>query len=410
MRMSASPARLTDAARVNLPSSLALCLVLFLTGLVHAQTLTLLYSFQGGNDGLNPVGNLLFGPDGNLYGATKYGGGYSYGGTAYKLSSHEKEAILYDFLAGYGAYPIAGLVSDERGMLYGTTGHGGAYGLGTVFEVDSSGNEEVLHSFAGGRDGNLPEALIRDETGNLYGISYGGGIPSCNDDYGCGTIFEISQTGKTRILHAFNGGSDGLYPVGVLARDEHASLYGAATYAGANGCGTFFKLDSAGQFTVLHAFTGTGGDGCMPEGGVVIDGAGNLYGTTWYGGSAGVGTVYKVDTSGRLTVLHSFLGPPGDGDGAQATLTLDSHGTIYGTTGYGGRSGNCYEGCGIVFMLDSSGKETVLHNFTGPPGDGSEPAGGVVLDSAGSLYGATMTGGDGSACGIGCGVIFKLTP
>jgi uncharacterized repeat protein (TIGR03803 family) len=391
----------------NLLLVLAVCLLVFVTRSVRAQTYSILYTFNNGNDGAEPLGDLLRDAKGNLYGTTLLGGGYSYQGTVFKLSRRDKEAVLYSFLEGYGALPRAGLVSDGHGTFYGTTSEGGAYGQGTVFKLDTKGNESVLHSFTGG-DGYYPEAdLVRDEFGNLYGTTFGGGNSHC--EYGCGTVFKVSKTGRTTQLYEFTFGTDGYWPNG-LTRDKSGNLYGTALWGGDSqcldgwGCGTVFKIDAGGHFTVLYAFTGTGGDAEAPAGAPVLDGFGNLYGVAG-GGIAGYGTVFKVDPNGNETVLYSFAGPPGDGMYPHS-LSRDAKGNFYGTTYEGGSSGY-----GIVFMLDPTGKETVLHNFTGTNGDGAYPEGGMALDASGNLFGTTGNGGDLN-CGVeyGCGIVFELTP
>jgi uncharacterized repeat protein (TIGR03803 family) len=230
-------------------------------------------------------------------------------------------------------------------------------------------------------------------------------------------VFKVSKTGRETVIHTFTGGTDGGWPLASLVRDKAGNLYGTASGGGdpncysGYGCGTIFRLDPAGHFTVLYTFTGTGGDGSGPEAGLILDEAGNLYGTTQYGGTAAYGTVFKLDPAGKETVLYSFLGAPEDGRfPAFATLSRDATGNLYGVTPDGGRYCQNQTYCGIVFMLDPTGKETVLHYFTGTKGDGAFPTGGVVRDESGNLYGTTGGGGDFSACYRGCGIVFKLTP
>jgi uncharacterized repeat protein (TIGR03803 family) len=388
----------------------------------HAQTYTILYTFKGEQDGAGPTGGLLRDAQGNLYGTTFQGGRYSYRGTAFKLSALHKLAVLYSFLDGYGANPFAGLVEGEHGAFYGTTLYGGAYGLGTVFALDKNGYERALHSFSGNSgDGEYPEAgLVLDGAGNVYGTTLYAGLAGCGNGEGCGMVFKLSKTGEETVLHTFTGGTDGGWPLARLVRDKAGNLYGTASGGGdpscydGYGCGTVFRLDLAGTFTVLYTFTGTGGDGSGPEAGLILDEAGNLYGTTQVGGSAGFGTVFKVDPAGKETVLYSFLGAPDDGANPSfANLSRDSAGNLYGVTPGGGTACNQDQyGCGIVFSLDPAGKEAVLHYFTGTAGDGAVPDGGLVRDGAGNLYGTTEEGGDTSCSqgAYGCGVVFKLMP
>jgi uncharacterized repeat protein (TIGR03803 family) len=230
-----------------------------------------------------------------------------------------------------------------------------------------------------------------DRKRELYGTTVQGGS---ND---LGTIFKVDHLGDETVLHSF-AGSDGAYPIGShLIKDRQGNLYGTTWSGGSTGQGTVFKLDSAGVLTVLHSFTGP--DGAGPIGDVLMDRRGDLYGTTTGGGSAGAGTVFKLDTAGNEVVLHSFSGPPGDGTYPSKGVVMDKEGNLYGITVYGGSSGS-----GVVFKLDPSGKETVLHNFTDTP-DGSYPLGSLTWDSKGQLYGTTQNGGD-----YGLGTVFRLVP
>jgi uncharacterized repeat protein (TIGR03803 family) len=320
--------------------------------------------------------------------------------------------VIYNFTGGAdGGYPVAGLIRDAAGNLYGTAAAGGTPsfcadvvypGCGVVFKLDPQGNETVLYTFTGGADGAFPSAgLIRDAAGNLYGTTTGGGT------YGGGVVFKLSPAGVETVLHTFTGGSDGSTPSGGLIRDAVGNLYGATSYAGtAHNCGTVFKLEPSGKETVLHAFTCLA-DGAIPSAGLIRDAAGNLYGTTLGGGSGdcywgGCGVVFKIDPSGTESVLYSFTG--GDGGSPYAGLVRDATGNLYGTTLYGGSSSLCNwaYGCGVVFKLDPSGRETVLHAFTGGA-DGGQPRAGLILDALGNLAGTT----DGGATDFG-GVVFKV--
>ena len=304
-----------------------------------------------------------------------------------------KEKVLYSFRGkADGRFPYAGLVRDAAGNLYGTTYQGGAYGLGTVFKLSKTGKKTVLHSFARtGGDGANPEAgLVRDAAGNLYGTTPYGGAS------GYGTVFMLDTTGKETVLYSFTGtGGDGAEPLfGYLVRDAAGNLYGTTEGGGASGYGTVFMLDETGNETVLYSFTGTGGDGTEPAAGLVRDAAGNLYGTTKSGGASGYyGTVFMLDTTGKETVLHSFDGS--DGADPLAGLVRDAAGNLYGTTNSG-------DGYGTVFMLDETGKETVLHSFKRPSREGAYPFG-LVRDAKGNLYGTTFEGG-----ASGLGTVFML--
>jgi uncharacterized repeat protein (TIGR03803 family) len=392
---------------------LAVCLIAPWTTLTaQAQTFTVLYTFKGGRDGAYPSGTLVRDAQGNLYGTTYWGGGYSYQGTAFKLDPRGHETVLYRFVAGYGANPESGLIQGKTGKFYGTTVKGGAHRKGSLFEIDKSGHERVLHSFQFNQGITLDAGVVQDEVGNFYGTADLGGIPGCdgrNGD-GCGTVYRVSKAGETQALYKFTGGVDGAFPAATLVRDKVGNLYGAAGFGGDAtycpiGCGTLFKLTSAGKLTVLYTFTGTSSDGSAPEAGMILDDAGNLYGTTAYGGTAGFGIVFKLDTVGTLTVLHNFLGPPDDGAYPwEPALTRDTDGNLYGVTLSGGVQND-----GTVFALHPDGTETLLHQFTGSGGDGVRPNGVLVLDEAGNLYG-TADGGNTTECSGGCGIVFKIQP
>jgi uncharacterized repeat protein (TIGR03803 family) len=281
----------------------------------------------------------------------------------------------------------------------------------------------VLHRFTGKRDGQAPGAGVIEDysSGNLYGTTMKGG------SFDMGTVFEVAAGGKEAVLQSFWGGP-GMLPEGTLIRDQAGNLYGASYDGGTreggaclHGCGTVFKLDPTGKVVVLHAFTG-GTDGGNPAAGLIRDPVGNLYGTTTAGGDRscpdggirpGCGVVFKLDTDGKETVLHAFTGQAGDGVLPGGGLVQDEAGNLYGTTELGGDSSfpACpfYNLCGTVFRIDPTGKEAILYSFTGET-DGALPNGTLVLDGEGNLYGETEFGGDRSGCydGFGCGVVFKI--
>ena len=253
--------------------------------------------------------------------------------------------------------------------------------------------KKVIYSFAGGSDGADPLAgLVRDAASNLYGTTYAGG------DYGSGTVFKLDTTGKEAVLHSFSGGPDGGYPYAGLILDAAGNLYGTADAGGVHNYGAVFEMPAGGAEGVLYSFTGTGGDGADPLAGLIRDGVGNLYGTTASGGAFGLGTVFKVSAGGAETVLHSFRGGS-DGEYPYASVIRDAAGNLYGTTYGGGASG-----WGTVFEINPTGKETVLFSFAGAA-DGASPEGGLVQDAAGHLYGTTKYGGT-----LGAGTVFELSP
>jgi uncharacterized repeat protein (TIGR03803 family) len=184
------------------------------------------------------------------------------------------------------------LIRDSAGNLYGTTHQGGAFQLGTVFKIDLAGVETVLYSFAGGTDGGEPEAgLIQDAAGNLYGTTHYGGGGSCSD--GCGTVFKLDPAGVETVLYMFTGNPDGGSPLSNLVEDAAGNLYGTTLYGGSSGKGIVFEVDTAtGAETVLHSFRGR--DGAAPQAGLVRDAKGNLYGTTPEGGGNGFGAIFRL--------------------------------------------------------------------------------------------------------------------
>lgn len=373
-----------------------LMLAFVLAPAAPAQTFSVLHQFKSGSGGINPRDGVVMDAEGNLYGTTLFDGAFA-SGTVFKMNAKAKEKVLYSFTGtgGDGAFPGYGtLVRDSASNLYGTTSGGGInnqfclFSCGTVFEVDATGKETVLYRFTGtGGDGLEPWAgLVRDPAGNLYGMTPYGGT------YNWGTVFKIDPTGHETILYSFLGGSDGGYPWAGLIRDAKGNLYGTTLFLG-----TVFKVDPTGTETILYTFTGSP-DGAEPQSGLIRDSAGNLYGTTEAGGTAGFGTVFKVTPQGQETVLYSFTGGADGGGLRDGALVRDSAGNLYGTTWGGGSSG-----FGVVFKLDTGGTETVLHSFSGS--DGKVPYGTLVRDKAGNLYGTTYEGG-----AYGGGVVYKIAP
>jgi len=389
--------------------TVALAAVLLLGGGVTPWALgqtyreQVLYRFAGPThrDGANPEGNLIRDAAGNLYGTTAVGG-ISNVGTVFQVTNKGKERVLHSFTntGSDGMTPFAALVRDPKGNLYGTTFWGGSSNAGTVFTVTNKGKETVLHDFTDtGGDAYPAAGLVRDADGNFYGTTSGG-------EYAYGTVFKVDAIGKETVLYSF-GGSDGANPKGNLIRDAAGNLYGTTYMGGAFNNGTVFELDSAGKETVLYSFAATGtGDGRNPAAGLVRDAKGNFYGTTSLGGAYDLGTVFRLDPTGKETVLHSFSSSGGDGTYPDEGLLLEANGNLYGTTYLGGAYGK-----GTVFKLEPTGKETILHNFTATGGDGASPAAGLLRDAKGNLYGTTQSGGDLSCnAPSGCGIVFKLTP
>lgn len=216
---------------------------------------------------------------------------------------------------------------------------------GSAFKIDTNNNESILHSFAGSpSDGAFSYAtLLRDAQGNLYGTNYQGGVT------GNGTVFKISSTGKESVLYNFKGTPDGQLPYARLVR-RNGLLYGTTVQGGKSGLGTVFKVDNKGNETILYNFTG-GADGGLALGGVIFDKAGNLYGTTYIGGAFGVGTVYRLDPTGKEMVLYNFTGGADGKNPYFVVLVRDNSGNLYGTTSAGAGTGCGGTGCGTVFKL-----------------------------------------------------------
>ncbi len=312
-----------------------------------------LHNFGNGTDGAFSAAGLIFDTAGNLYGTTAGGGTYSKG-TVFELTPTAgggwTEKVLYSFNGNGsdGFAPYSGLVFDAAGNLYGTAYYGGAYSSGTVFELTPQAGgtwtEQVLHSFGNGTDASLPFAgLTFDTAGNLYGTTEVGGASGGCTAYGCGTVFELTPaaggTWTEKVVYSFaNNGTDGTVPKAGVIFDAAGNLYGTTTQGGTYNLGALFELTPAGGGTwteqVLHSF-GNGTDGANLYARLIFDTAGNLYGTTYQGGSYGGGTVFRFNAQGEV-LLQSFSGT--DGAGPVAGLVLDVAGNLYGTTSSGGAS------------------------------------------------------------------------
>jgi uncharacterized repeat protein (TIGR03803 family) len=362
-----------------------------------APVLSIVYAFQGGGDGASPSG-VIVDTAGNLYGTTAVGGAYNFG-TVFKLDAAGHESVLHSFSGPPDASsPDSGLLKDTQGNLYGTSSHGGTYNYGTVFKLDAAGHESVLYSFntsAGGR----PQAGAIDSLGTFYGTTSGAaGACVFQGRYWngvCGSVFKVGAAGNYSVLYAFMGTISGAIPNGGLLLDAPGHLWGTTAWGGLGRVGVVFSMNTSGGEGAFHSFSGP--DGAQPAAGVISDGARNLFGTTVRGGASNLGTVFKVDAAGHEAVLHSFAGGGSDGATPLAPLVLDAAGNLYGTTQIGGSSNS-----GTIFKLDPSGHFTVLHSFAGGM-DGSAPSAGLVVDGAGNIYGATPSGGL-----YGFGTVFKL--
>ena len=362
---------------------------------------TVLYGFPA-SDGAYPQAGVVEDSGGNLYGTTNGGGAHA-AGIVYKIDTSGHETALYQFTGGTdGGNPFGGVIFGSDGNLYGAAGGAGQYNAGLLYKMDLSGNETVLYSFTGGSDGAYPNGVTRDSSGNLYGTTADGGSS------GVGVVFKVDPAGHETVLHTFTG-PDGKYPYAGVTLDPAGNIYGSTFYGGTGpcyfGCGVVYKIDTGGNYSILHTFT-YGADGGDPWGDLILDSSGNLYGTTWSGGPPSgdyPGVVFKIDTMGNFSTLYTFTGFS-DGGGPRSNMVFDSSGNLYGTAEYGGIGGCPYFGCGVLFELSPGGQQTVLYSFSGGT-DGGEPGTGLIRDASGNLYGTTFEGGSN-----GAGVVYKVSP
>jgi uncharacterized repeat protein (TIGR03803 family) len=387
------PGRIDGVCRcARVPNGLAMIgLLLLFATTADAQEFKLLYSFHG-DSGAYPLAGVIVDSQRNIYGTTSEGGAHGMG-TVFKVDATGEETVLHSFKGAPsdGNFPIAGLVRDQSGNLYGTTTRGGSSNYGTVFKVAADGEEQVLYSFGHTKeDGRYPSAgLLLDCEGNLYGTTQEGGTRNF------GTVFKIDSDGNETVLHNFAGNpTDGQYPVAGLIRDDEGNFYGTAEIGGTFNDGVVFKLAKNGKETVIFSFAGGAGGNYM-LGGVVRDSAGNLFGTATYGSNE-FGLVFELDSIGKETVLFTFNG--NDGAFPSAGVIRAPNGTLYGTTEFGGKFNS-----GIIFSLNSSGVEKILHSFDGS--DGPDLFTALFRDDSGDLYGTATEGG-----AYGQGTVFKLTP
>jgi uncharacterized repeat protein (TIGR03803 family) len=384
---------------------------------------TVLYAFRGGSDGYNPLSGLFVAENGALLGIT-VGGGTNGRGTVFALTptaTGYRKTILHTFGGrDDGADPYSILRADAKGALYGTTISGGASGFGTVYQLAPATRgyiERVIYSFRGGTDGSAPVApVVVDANGSLYGTTTAGGT-ACS----CGTIYRLKPSGSEyseTILYAFRGGDDGATPNAGLLAGDHGVLFGTTYAGGPVGGGTVYALEPrSGAYSevVLHGF-GRGGDGLNPSNGVSRDASGALYGTTSSGGAQNLGTVYQISPSGTgyaEHLIHSFLGGS-DGANPGGHRLVTAQGVILGATANGGSGAGCGSiGCGTIYELDQLGSsyaEHILYRFNGPP-DGRAPLSGIFFGENRALFGTTYYGGvtNGRSCALGCGTVYRLT-
>ncbi len=359
-----------------------------------AQTFTSLHSFVG-TDGSYPYAGLIQGTNGKLFGTTSYGGAFSTGGSVFTITNGGTLKTLYSFCklasCADGTDPRSPLVLATNGKFYGATFGGGPFSsAGTIYQITASGALTTLYSFcalSGCTDGETPYGGLVQSTSNglLFGTTYGGGA------HGGGTVFDIKTTGGAlTTLYSFcslSACADGDAPQPTLIQGTDGNFYGSTYDGGAfSYYGNIFKITSAGVFTSLYSFQGTDGD--EPIGGLTQAIDGNFYGTTQVDGVNGYGTVYKITSGGTLTTLYNFCVSSGCPDGSfpEDPLVQGTDGNLYGTTFSGGTFGK-----GTIFSITTAGVLTTLHSFDNT--DGGQPWAGMVQDTNGTFYGTTYSGG-----------------
>jgi uncharacterized repeat protein (TIGR03803 family) len=409
----------------------------------QAQTFKSLVSFDGSNGAYPEYVSLVQGTDGNLYGTTS-GGGAKNAGTVFKITFEGVLTTLYSFClqtnCPAGNYPYGGLVLATDGNFYGTTVSGGSFEDGTVFRITPEGELTTLYSFCAQgypcNDGTHPYGgLLQATDGNFYGTTSSGG------NFGDGTVFKITAGGALTPLHSF-GGPDGANPYAGLIQGNDGNLYGTTSFGGhlgnscgwVGGCGTVFEVTQTGALTTLHSFNSNLGEGVTPYAALVQASDGNFYGTTYQGGGSLVcdnlcGTVFGITPDGTLTIQYNFCGPSNckDGTSPYAALVQASDGNLYGTAAGGGPA--LWNG-GEVFEMTTEGALTTPYGFCSqivfyPNGDqlcfdGALPIGGLLQATNGRFYGTTYLGGGSAAMplplacqnpigyGYGCGTVFSL--
>jgi uncharacterized repeat protein (TIGR03803 family) len=372
--------------------ALAICAILIADN-AQATTLTTLVSFTG-IDHQQPFTKLVEDRQGNLFGITLPSADFYNGGTVFELDT---VGTLKTVVDSSEIWAWSGLTVDAVGNLLGTSQGGGKGGVGTVFKIDSSGKLTTLINF-NTSNGSTPESdLLIDSSGNLFGTTYEG--PYIYGDgtgyFNNGTVFEVDSSGVLTTLAIFDSsGVNGSGPVGGLIADAAGNLFGTTEYGGDFDKGTVFELDTTGTLKKLASFNGSNGAG--PVANLIADSAGNMFGTTPIGGAYGMGTVFKLDSSGALTTLVDFNGNNG-GSPLYGGLIDDSAGNLFGTSQVGGAYG-----FGTVFKLDKSGRLTTLVDFDSNNGD--DPTSGLIADAAGNLFGITSAGGV-----YNFGTVFKVS-
>jgi uncharacterized repeat protein (TIGR03803 family) len=362
----------------------------------HAQTFTVLYNLTGGTDGATPQANVILDSEGNIYGTTVFGGDMNCPintigcGTVFKIDTSGNETVLHAFDATDGASPLAGLVRDSQGNLYGTAGYNGLNSGGILFKLDPNNVFTVLYNFGNFFDGNHPQGLSIDRSGNLFGVTTSGG-----SHYDGGTLFVFTSNAAFYVLHRFHGGKmDASIPTGPPFIDSLGNLYGVAS-DDADDPGAFWSYTNQGVYA--HRFLKGSPGPAFPEGGLAQDSQGDFLVASADGGAYGTGTIFRANANGAILNYYSFNVAEGWPTGG---LVSDANGNFYGATSGGGYK-NEY---GTVFKFIPGGQHSILHTFSNVS-EGKTPLAGLAIDLQGNLYGTTSAGG-----AYGYGTVFKMTP
>jgi len=352
----------------------------------QAETPTDVYNFKGGTadvSGPQPFGYMVQGRDGNLYSVAPNGGANGNGGV-FRVMPSGAETVIYSFTSSEGPGCQPGLTLGNDGNFYGVCYGNPADGI--LYKVTPTGTFTLLHAFTGGADGGQPEGPpIQASDGNFYGSTSIGGAQ------GQGTVYKLILGGTLTTLYSFTGGTDGSVPSGPFVQGTDGYLYGSTQLGGAHSAGTIFKITTAGKLTVLHAFDNT--DGYRPTAAMIQGTDGNFYGTTYQGGANNDGVVFRMTTSGALRVLHSFLAAT-DGQNPEVAMVQATDGNFYGVA-----NPNSGGGVTSLYKVTLKGVFSTLYLFDGTIG--THPAAPLLQNTDGLLYGDTTTGtGTGQSNGI----------
>ncbi len=381
--------------------------------LTAGGTLTTLHTFTGGADGGVPDGQLVQGKDGGLYGTTAYGGTNDVDlggdGTVFRITTAGSLARLVSFNNTNGNDPEAALVQTSDGTLYGTTAYGGVNGDGVAFKVTTNGVFTGLLSFDGANGAQPFSTCVLGTDGILYGTTSASGLNKVPG--GNGTVFKITTNGALNTLYFFGDSNpNGSTPLARLVLGADGNYYGTTVYGGTNsgGFGTVFRLATNGDQRTIFSFAGT--NGAYPRAALVLAADGSFYGTTAYGGTndarnGGDGTFFKITTNGILTALASFAGTNGANPAGE--LVLGPDGSYYGTTRNGGTNNVASGGSGAIFRVTTSGMITLLASFAVT--NGSHPLTALALGPDGNFYGTTAYGGTNDLANNGDGTVFRVT-